>query len=421
MRSEHVELFCDKFSDKPLNIRHIGVEEEIAICRDSQDYGRADAVPAIEQIGQSQGYALLSDDIKTRQIVGFRDEEGRVLTTEFSRHVIEIAYPPRPDLGSIDTKDIPWRNTHEELFARRNLLFLKYGTVPNLPISRLQRAPKGRYIPLEKALTKRVRVTGLTASTQVSIEVSMAEMIRAVNVCNALSGISIALTANSSIWQGKDSGVLAVRESVWDSFAPERVGVPKRKFSDIEDYLEHLCGFRALILKDEDGYFIPSPDTTFADIDAGLDGDFLNAWKYHEGTVWYNARLRAPFGTIEIRPGCTQPRGEMLSIAALWLGIIENLDEAEGLVNMLPWDTWRSLRTACIKEAMKAVVGGVPANWLAKSMLEIAERGLNTRNQGEESYLGPLWNRLDRERTPAEDTRDIFHRKGVSGVIEAVS
>lgn len=417
---DYREMFLENFhNDKPKQ-RHIGLEVEFPAVQKEAPHREADIIPIITSYAQEHGWPLLVDDTNPQQIVGFKCDEGRVLTPEFTIHVAEVALPPRPTLEDIQQKDLPWFAKLRQYFSDNGALLLGFGALPNTQIANLIRTKRGRYRTLEDALTKKVRTTGLTASTQVSIEVSKDELITATNVCNALSPLSIALTANSSVWKGKVAEGLAVREGVWDMFAPERAGLPRRPFVDMEDYLKRMFDLNVLIERNGSNYFTPPESTSFRDM-VKDSSSFMDAWKLFEGTVWWNARPRAVYGTIEIRPNCTQPHGEETAVAAFWLGIVEALSEAQILVDDLSWEEWRALRPACIRDGLRASVNKKDAHMLSLYALSIAENGLKQRDNGEEIFLEPLWERWDTKRTPAQHTRSVFEREGIEGLVRAVS
>ena len=67
---------------------------------------------------------------------------------------------------------------------------------------------------------------------------------------------------------------------------------------------------------------------TFAEW-ASNNYDWRNQWKFHEGSIWWDSRARTVYGTIEIRQACSNKDNGCL--AALALGLVENLDQARAL------------------------------------------------------------------------------------------
>lgn len=415
---KYLRDYLNRFSYDNSGLRQVGLELEYPVVSQGS-FEQFSVIPSLELLSGMRGSVPIYDDYYEDQIVGYEDEFGNTITPEFSTSVLEIAFPPEASLIDFDSRNNVWLRNFREFFASRGGLILGYGGLPIT--SNATRTKKRRYEVLRDFLGPSVDVIGLTASSQVSIEVSQEEMVIALNVCNAFSGPSIALTANSSVVGGENTGLLGYREAVWDIFSSERCGVPPAKFYDIEEYLEFLFNFPIVIEKGEEDYYIPG--ITFSErISGDYNPDlFWKLYPLHEGTIWFNARLRAPYGTIEIRPNCTQPHGDYLAVAAFWLGIIEQLSEANELMKLIGWDAWRKFRIECIKHGMDARVDGIDAHNLVRYILGISERGLKNRGLGEEVFLDPLKARLHRRKNPAQDALEVYNKKGIKAMSEFVA
>ena len=55
---------------------------------------------------------------------------------------------------------------------------------------------------------------------------------------------------------------------------------------------------------------------------------------------------------------------------------------------------------------------------LATQLLAIANKGLLARGQGEEAYLAPLFDRLERRQSPAMEAQEEFAKDGLETFIE---
>jgi YbdK family carboxylate-amine ligase len=107
----------------------------------------------------------------------------------------------------------------------------------------------------------------------------------------------IALSANSPYWQGRDSGMAAVRLPVFGGFP--RTGIP-RSFADYADYVEAVdvllrCG--------------AFPEPTF---------------------LWWDLRLQPALGTIEVRVMDAQTRIDDVSALTALVQCLVRLEATEG-------------------------------------------------------------------------------------------
>ncbi|MDX1608088.1 MAG: glutamate-cysteine ligase family protein [Candidatus Spechtbacterales bacterium] len=420
MKPQIVEEFLKNFSPEkiPKGKRTIGREtEHIAI----NEKGEAvDAAAYFDILASEKGWHVEHDGYYVVQATSVEDNEGRVITPEFTTSVMEVAYPPRESLHDIPNKDAPWFEDLRNFYRDHGIYFPGSGVHVVSSENELLRTSRRRYDALYRAIGPDVKIIALTASSQVSFKIQIDEIIQGMNVCCALSGPSIMLMANSSIWKGEDSGLCAARESVWGKFAAKRAGIPQNRFSDVEQYLEHMFDLPVLIEQWGSDYIVPQKRKTFRERLEFRNKLFPRLWALHEGTVWWNARPRLEFGTLEIRPNCAQPGKDYMAVSSFWLGIVENLDEAEALVNEFSWDFWIRLRDAAIKDGIRAEVDGINGVNLVKCVLDISRRGLVSRGLNEEIYLDILYSRVEEMKTPADKAREIFQSKGIEALIDAL-
>ena len=130
------------------------------------------------------------------------------------------------------------------------------------PISKLEdipKNPKQRY----KLMTKDIPLGGelsldmmyRTCGTQLNIDYNSEEdFIKKFKLVNSIVPISIALFANSSIVEKKNSNYLSYRSKVWQSTS--RGGLPKLFFEnlDFEKYAEFVMNFPILFIQHNDQY-----------------------------------------------------------------------------------------------------------------------------------------------------------------------
>lgn len=293
-----------------------------------------------------------------------------------------------------------------------------------------------------------VHLFTINASNQVHIDVCMDEAIDAINVLNGIAGPQIALTANSNIWKGSvQNKYKCLGEMFWDWWLKDkhksRYGVPERKFSDLEDYFLYILNFSPVFVKRDKGPVGLPFCPTFLDFFTCNDKDIRCERRYrsdkkcailanekltrishekqdldqHFTFFWHNARL-SRYYTLENRINDQQPPGEMLTIPALTLGIIENLRDAVSLINEYPWEVLREMRILASRSGLDARIEGIKVADLSRTILEIAEIGLKKRDLGEEIFLRPLKVRLENRYCPADLAADVFNKNGPHGFVE---
>jgi gamma-glutamylcysteine synthetase len=265
------------------------------------------------------------------------------------------------------------------------------------------------------------------------VSVVESEAVKAVNVLNGFAGPMLALTAHSSIWRGAvDPECKDVAEKFWDWWEPAagRVGVPEHRFRDLQHYLDTITAFPPVYVKREGAPVLLNRYGSFAEYagDGDAKGTDLKGnevalqpapedLELHNSCYWFNARI-SRYYTVENRICDQQPPGELLVPAALTLGLVTALDEADRFLSEHPWDFWRAARPAACNRALGGDVDGVSLAGLASSMVEIARAGLERRGLGEERFLDPLDRRLNTKWCPADEAEAVFAQGGISALVE---
>ncbi len=399
-----------------VGLRKVGQEKEYPVVW-ANDYQAAD-VRILFPILIEKGWEPKYDEVYNNLILGVMEPiTGVEVTTEAGWCTLEIIMPPEESIIDSTLKLQKVEKMIVSLARDQGMLVLGYGIQPiSLPEPRLW-IKKRRHEKIREVLPEGVNIVTITASDQVHVDITRDEVVDAVNVFNALSGLIIHLFANSPIWQGGVDPLyrLAVREDLWSFASPDRIGMPLIPYNNLEDYLK-ATGLLKQFLTRENGdysttealyldYMLKSPKTD---------------WKYHwmllEGMTWLNARVRTPYSTIEVRPACTASLDGTEALTALCLGIVENLTEVKEMVFEYPWSFWQGKRGRAIAGVQDDIMDS-----LADRMLMLAEKGLKNRCYGEESLLGLLYDRLYLKTNPAKKALKVFEQEGFDSFIKTIS
>jgi gamma-glutamylcysteine synthetase len=236
-----------------------------------------------------------------------------------------------------------------------------------------------------------------------------------------MAPVIIALCANSPVYAGKLSPFCSAREGVMaDIRAVEhRHGMPPAAFESLFDFVRTLSQPTYLIMR-AGGEVVPSSRPFFTHlIENGPD---FQAFLFHEHYIWNSARLRAAYGTLEVRPACQQPWGEHMAAAALILGLAEASHVIFGYIqDTLGDDYWNELRVYHQQAIRHGLAAPQPAPEFLPEIVQRAQAGLVTRGFGEEALLTPIWSRLSRRQNPAQRARAVFQADGLAAMIEAAA
>ncbi len=405
--------FESRFREHLRPIRQVGREAEFpVVTRD----GRAGDVSQLwAALLAAPGFAPYYDDPKTRALLVGVERGDLNIAAEVGRGTIELSLGPYDDLWQLQTAFDDAVALVARAAESRGMFLLGFGIQPRTPPSALM-TPRPRYRALYRAIgAPWLRLT-TTAADQTHVDICRAELLDAINWMNLLSAPLIALCANSSVYAGRAGKFLSGREGLLRDLGETRYGMTPRRFGDIEEFIRYLCDYRCFVLPDGDGFKrINRPFTThLITYSPNLFQDFL----FHEHYIWNSARARVANSTIEVRPACQQPHGESLAANALILGWVESLPQVAAYFgDALGADAWQvtlRYRRAAARDGLGA---REPAPNFIRDLVKIAEAGLARRGRGEEKFLEPVWQRVERRESPGLRAREILRRKGIEGLV----
>ena len=406
--TEIVEWFEHSFPET-LPERLIGLEKEYpVVCAGTYEAGDARAIfqPLIEL-----GWIPLFDDVYRQEIMGVI-RHGIRISTDAGWCTLEIMMPPMPavlEATSIlqDTERLIGRIARDV-----GLIVLGYGIQPVTKPGAHLWNKRYRGEVARSALPDAFKNLTITASDQVHVGIARHELVQSANVFNALSGIFVRLFAHAPFWGGAldSNGRTAVRETMWDEIGVDTTGIPPHRSETTEEYVRYMAALPMRLAKREGVYVVPG--VSFVEWAMEHD-DWRKQWKYHESCTWHDARLRAMFGTVEIRPVCSQMPGENARLAAMVLGLAENLDEAARFVEGVEWHEWITMR--------QNILCGSPDERIASvttEALDIARDGLKKKNAQDAPLLDALYERSEHNIFPADVLGECIKQGGVHALIE---
>lgn len=323
----------------------------------------------------------------------------------------------------------------KKVAAKLGLKLIQHGSNPFITIGEIKRTdlPKYRIVPdfhnerrirkdtflgndeQEKIDVGDAAIIGLTNSVQANIEAKDEnDAIDKLNRSLFIGPIVVSAFANARFLEYKDTGLQDSRMVAWElshdtrtlqEISEEkniRVGLPKRYYSNLEDYLNEIMEFP---------FILHSPD---------------NALPIAIGLNWRDARIKVIDSSfvVEFRPVSTQTTTEMnFAAMVFYLGrLFWSQDRKEPL---LPFDKLKENRTTAMKDGLNAslwtfINSGfkrIPARKSLKLELERAEKGLKNQNCFDYYIQSALELVRHLESCPARslaESREKYLKKGVS-------
>ena len=295
------------------------------------------------------------------------------------------------------------------------------------PISKLNEIPnnpKQRY----KLMTKDMPLGGnlsldmmyRTCGTQINLDYSSEEdFIKKFKIVNSIVPITIALFANSSIVEKKQTRYLSYRSKVWQNTS--RGGLPKIFFDDLdfEKYADFIINFPILFIQDELKY-ISGKNYTFSDFMNGKIKEIKNRLptekdlSNHLSTIFTENRLKK---YLEIRSMDTCGWDCLCSGPAFFVGILYgSLNEIYELVSKWDKDKIINAYLEAPKKGFNTQLMGKDLFYWASNLLNLSKKGLEKRdflNKGGRSevlFLNHLQKIIDNRTTNADHMISKFSK-----------
>ena len=292
----------------------------------------------------------------------------------------------------------------------------KLDEVPNNPKQRYELMTKDMPLGGELSLDMMYRTCG----TQLNIDYNSEEdFIKKFKVVNSIVPISIALFANSSIVEKKNSGYLSYRSKVWQNTS--RGGLPKLFFDELnfEKYAEFVINFPILFIQEKDTY-LSGKKYTFKDFMNGKISEIGNRLPTesdlttHLSTIFTENRLKK---YIELRSMDTCGWDCLCSGPAFYIGMLyANLDETYDVISNWDKDKIINAYLEAPQKGFNTQLMGKDLLYWSKTLLNLSKKGLEQRDiiskhgKNETLFLNHLQKVIDNKLTNADHMISKFSK-----------
>ena len=313
----------------------------------------------------------------------------------------------------------------KEACKKINLKMMSVSFDPFTKLQSVPKTPKQRYEIMTNEMPKKgelsLHMMYQTCGTQINLDyTSEKDFVKKFKLSSFLVPISIAIFANSSIVENKNSGYLSYRSKVWQHTA--RAGLPKYFLEDMnfEKYADMAMKMSLLfVLKDSN--YLNAAGKTFKDFVAGNLSIVNNAkptigdFKNHLATIFTEVRLKQ---YIEIRSLDTCEWDCHCAGPAFYTGLLYgNLQEAYEIINKWNKSDVMNAYLEAPKKGLGTMINNKSILEWSKILLNLSKKGLQKRNiknkggKDESIFLKNIENTLLNKKTKAEKTIEDFNEK----------
>ena len=312
----------------------------------------------------------------------------------------------------------------KEACKKINLKMMSVSFDPFTKLQSVPKTPKQRYEIMTNEMPKKgelsLHMMYQTCGTQINLDyTSEKDFVKKFKLSSFLVPISIAIFANSSIVENKNSGYLSYRSKVWQHTA--RAGLPKYFLEDMnfEKYADMVMKMPLLfVLKDSN--YLNAAGKTFKDFVAGNLSIVNNAkspnrdFKTHLATIFTEVRLKQ---YIEIRSLDTCEWDCHCGGPAFYVGLLyASLDEAYDIISK--WNISEVLNAyiEAPKKGLNTLIENRTILEWGKIFLSLSRKGLEKRSikndagKDESIFLRSVESILTNEETKAEITIEQFQK-----------
>ena len=312
----------------------------------------------------------------------------------------------------------------KQVTKKLNIKIVSAGFDPISTLKEIPNNPKKRY----ELMTKDMPLGGglsldmmyRTCGTQLNIDYkSEKDFTKKFKIINSIVPISIALFANSSIVEKKNSNYLSYRSKVWQSTS--RGGLPKLFLEniDFEKYADFVINFPILFIQDKENY-ISGKKYIFKDFMDGKINEIGNRLpdekdlSIHLSTIFTENRLKK---YIELRSMDTCGWDCLCAGPAFNVGMLYgNIDEVYEIISKWNNDKIINAYFEAPQKGFQTQLMGKDLLYWASTLLDLSRKGLENRDilnknkKNETLFLTHLQKIIDSKTTNAEIMIDKFSK-----------
>lgn len=312
----------------------------------------------------------------------------------------------------------------KQVTKKLDIKIVSAGFDPISKLSEIPKNPKQRYelmnkdMPLGGELS--LDMMYRTCGTQLNIDYSSEEdFIKKFRVASSIVPISIALFANSSIVEKKNSNYLSYRSKVWQSTS--RGGLPKLFFENMnfEKYADFVINFPILFIQNKNQYisgrryfFKDFMEEKIQEIGNRLptEADLTT----HLSTIFTENRVKK---YIELRSMDTCGWDCLCAGPAFNIGMLYgNLDEVNELISRWDIDKIINAYLEAPQKGFNTQLMGKDLLYWSSTLLDLSRKGLENRDvlskkgNNETVFLNHLQKVIDNKRTNADHMISKFSK-----------
>lgn len=260
-----------------------------------------------------------------------------------------------------------------------------------------------------------------TSASQVQIDIFYEDLIQVINTFGRLEPFKSLLFSNSIL--PDEPELLCARNMLWErsmqGYNPHNIGMFDYELKDINDLVEYIKSTSIYCTMRDGKYinFTPIPINEYLKL-SKVQGEYFDGTGYQsiefepcaedlEHLRTFKFEDLTYRGTIEFRSMCCQPISDSMCVAAFHIGLLERVQELQGLLNSdnviyAHGYSASELQRMLAKNELPGFVDKEKLVQVLMSILDLSASGLKQRGMNEEIFLEPLYERANALSNPAK-------------------
>lgn len=413
----------------------IGVEIEMPIVNLNKEAVDFDIVQGIaDEFIRHFDFTVVGTDDDGYVYSAENKENGDILSFDCSYNNLELSFGKEKDLHEVNRRFNTYLDFLQSSFGSYNYILTGMGVNPyrnynhNVPIE------NGRYRMLFHHLHSYTNYDlpmyfhdypeygTFSSASQVQLDVDYDKLPVTINAFTKLEPIK-ALLFNNSVLLGEHEDMHCCRDMFWENSThginPHNIGMFDCEINSAEDMLNYISTTSIYCVERGDKYinFPPINIVEYFEKET-VRGEYFDGKGYRKidvipdiSDIKYLRTFKFEDltfrGTIEFRSVCCQPLDEEMTVAAFHIGLMDNADKLDEILsrdNVLYHNGYTpgELRKMFVKSTVPDFVNEDGLYSLAKEIVDLSAAGLRVRGLGEEEFLAPLYDRINRRTNPAK-------------------
>ena len=419
MKKEHIIKYFQS-GIKDIKDFKIGIEHEKFLFNEDKNK-RVDYKTVLKMFDALSEFGW-KPIMEKSNIIGLQ-KKGKNITLEPGNQ-IELSGDKLNDIHEACSESHDYLFELQQATKKVNLKIVSAGFDPISKLSEIPNNPKQRYELMTKDMPSggslSLDMMYRTCGTQLNLDYeSEKDFVKKFKVINSLVPISIALFANSSIVEKKNSGYMSYRSKVWQETS--RGGLPEVFFDNMnfEKYADFAINFPLLFIQNGENY-LSGENYKFSDFMNGKIDKIKNKLPTendlatHLSTIFTENRLKK---YIELRSMDTCGWDCLCAGPAFNTGILYgNLDETFELISK--WDKNKIINAylEAPKKGFNTELMGKDLLYWSSLLLNLSKKGLENRdilnksNENEIKFLNHLEKVIDNKTTNADHMISKFSK-----------